>query len=138
MAKRGRKSAAEQFSVVVTLPGQRPEPLESLAEEEAAVWRRIVASLPHDWFAAGTYILLADYCRRWVRAERLADVIKKQPEETSIRDRIALYENEDDNSKLMMALATKMRITQQSKYTTKAAGTAANSAGPARKPWERS
>lgn len=139
MEGRGRKSV-DALSVVTSIPGQRLEPPAALSEREAGVWRAIVATKPHDWFNADTIPLLMDYCRAAVAADDLAGEIrkfKKIPSGAKFARYVALRKLQDQNTRIMATLATKMRLTQQSRYTPQAASTANRRAGgDSAKPWE--
>lgn len=130
MDQRGRKSL-ENLTVITTLPGQRPEPPDTLTAAEADLWRAVVATKPSDWFDAGSLPILADYCRACVQQDGLARAINKC--ETPDINLIRLF---DTMAKLKATLATKMRLSQQSKYRADAAEVASRKVGPT-KPWER-
>lgn len=143
MAKRGPKSSAE---IALTAPGvtvaamHRPEPPYSLwRDEEQDVWRRIVADLPADWFSGRNLDLLAEYCTAAVSCRRLAQMIhacEHGAGELDVPHWLALMRAHAAQSSRMQALATSMRITQQSTYTPKRGATALrnNPTGP--RPWE--
>lgn len=140
MDSRGRKSLASATLAVTHLPGQWPEPPERLTEAQAAMWRAIVVTKPHDWFGPDTYALLVEY----IRATEQADVLAKELEEFNpewLRDEDGLSRYEkisrlvDAKASSLARLATKMRLSQQSRYSEKAAHTAAKQAGAAAKPW---
>ena len=76
MEQRGRKSS-ENLSVVVYMPGQRPEPDEVLGDRERVIWRKVVAAHPFDWFVSSTHSLLADYCRAWVKSDEIAEALDR-------------------------------------------------------------
>lgn len=141
MAQRGRKSAAS-LSVVAPLPGQRrPEPPSELTVEEAAEWHAVVDRLPPDWFPAETHGLLVQYCRHIVKARVLADSINaflaewlNEPEGLMRYDK--LLQMAEREGRAISSLATRMRITQQSRYAHKTAHSKASSSGAPRKPWE--
>lgn len=124
---------------MTVIPGQRPEPPAALTEREAEVWRAVVATKPHDWFNADTAPLLMDYCRAAVTSDELASELrkfKKIPGGSRFARYIALRKLQDQNTRAMASLATKMRLTQQSRYTPQAASTANRRAGSGSKPWE--
>jgi len=142
MAERGRKSAASFEVVVANLPGQRPEPQADLTQEQAAEWRAVVATKPADWFGRDTHAMLADYCRHVVLARRIAAEIEKAGGEWAASaealkrfDKLgAMLER---HTRTVASLATRMRLTQQSRYNAQSANTAANRGGAtARKPWD--
>lgn len=143
MDQRGRKSSAAASLHVVHLPGQWPEPPERLTPSQATMWESIVVTKPHDWFGPDTYPLLVEY----IRATEQADVLAKQledfdPEWLKDEDGLQRYEKlnrlADAKASSLARLATKMRLSQQSRYSEKAAHTASKQAGSAQaKPWHR-
>jgi hypothetical protein len=143
MAQRGRKSAAS-LSVVSMLGDARPAPPDELAEAEAKEWREIAARLPHDWWTRENYPLLVEYCRHIVRARDLAgDIAKFRRFPAEVRlttDGIQRYDMllrmADRERAAMVNLATKMRLTQQSRYRADKAASAADRGKMVRKPWE--
>jgi hypothetical protein len=143
MAQRGRKSAAS-LSIVSMLGNERPAPPEELGEEEALEWQAIAGRMPADWFTRENFPLLADYCRHIVRARDLAQDIakfKRFPAEVRLTtDGVKRYDKllgmADRERAAMVQLATRMRLTQQSRYTEKRAATAADRGKTVSKPWE--
>ena len=142
MENRGRRSA-ESLSVVTSIPGQRLAPPAHLSPSEIERWKAVTATKPADWFQADTAPLLEAY----VRGETIALTLAKQleaflPEWLTTEDGIERYKAltgmYQKQSSVLCALATKMRISQQSRYDAKTAATAANKGGRgAPKPWER-
>lgn len=133
----GRKSRASLSVVAVGIP-QRLEPLAGLNDEQAALWREITATKPVDWFAADSAPLLAEYVRAVDMGNRLAFAIEaamtgSDADGPSLKD---LLKMRDTESRRVLSLATKMRLSQQSRYTDKSAGTADRKAGSASKPWQ--
>lgn len=143
MAARGRQSAAS-LSVIQGSLDQRPDAPDDLTEQEAEVWARTVAHEAADVFGtAALQQMLKDYCRHVVAADRLGLVIEahmaKGPdaeESISLKDLDCLLKMRDRETKAIADKATKLRLTNQSRYTPKAAATAAKNAGQARKPWQ--
>jgi hypothetical protein len=140
MNQRGRKSSAS-LTVLPAIPRQRPDPPDGLTPEQARTWREVVAALPPEWFEKGPELLRA-YCRHSVFADRVARLIDATDLATLATDEgLKRY----DRLSAMHAretaaaanLATKMRLTQQARYTAQSAATAANRTPPGRKPWER-
>lgn len=136
----GRKSAAA-LAVVTQLPGQRPEPPADLTSEQAEEWRAVVGSEPADWFPRATHGMLADYCRSVVLARHVAaqinafDMALIETEEGLKRfDKLsAILER---HTRASASLATRMRLTQQSRYNALSANTAHKPVGGTQKPWE--
>jgi hypothetical protein len=120
MGTRGRKSAAE-LSVIHGVP-QRPDPPEELTTEQAEEWREIVASLPADWFKRETWPLLLQYCRHIVNARRIARLIEAA-QDMDMGDRTALMRlnrllsTQERQTGALVSLGTRMRLTNQSRYT---------------------
>lgn len=139
MENRGRKSIAE-LSVVSVAPGSRPEPPADLTEAEATYWREVSATKPADWWKADTHILLKAYCRAAVQHDQIAAAIGAISSRRLKTDKgWAKYERmrklQATTSGELSSLATKMRLTQQSRYTEKSAATADRKASSGR-PWD--
>ena len=139
MGTRGRKSAAE-MGVIHGLP-QRPDAPAELTPEQAKEWREIVTSLPVDWFSRAVWPLLCAYCRHIINARHIAGLIE-EARSADLNDRPALMKfkrllsMQERQSSALMGLATRMRITNQSRYTAKSAATAARTGSGGPKPWE--
>lgn len=142
MGTRGRKSSAS-LAVVTALPGQRPEPPAELNEAQANEWRAIVGRMPADWFTRETQPLLVQYCRHVVKARLVAKAVDEfdpawLADEEGLKRYDKLTQIAEREGRAMSSLATRMRITQQSRYNAAAANTASAKAGVAKKPWEQS
>lgn len=141
MEQRGRKSAASlQIGNVVHLNGQWPEAPEHLTESQVANWDKIVRTKPNDWFAADTYPLLIEYVRAIDGATAIAAALDRFQAEwmndpAGLKRFEQLTRLQDAKAATLARLATKMRLSQQSRYTEKTAATAAKQAS-GRKPWE--
>ena len=144
MAKRGPKSAAEIAveNVVVGNFGRRPDPEDGLTAEEEQIWRETVASEAADFFCtAALRGLLKDYCRHRAAAEKISEVLnvfktdwlKNSEGANRYRDLLRMRASE---SHAAADKATKLRLTNQSRYTPQAASTASRSAAKGMKPWE--
>lgn len=134
MEGRGRKSSAS-LSVVATGVPQRMEPQSDLTESQAQLWRDVVNTKPVDWFAPDSAPLLAEYVRGVDMCNRLALLIEAATAGGEVGEVKALLDMRDKESRRVTSLATKMRLSQQSRYTDKAAGTADRKAGKDR-PWQ--
>src|SRR6185369_13224053 len=94
---------------------ERPEPPSHLSDDEAELWREVVAVKPVDWFMRDSHPILAAYCqaalmhrdlcRRWHNTDPLAEVDGK------------LVKLINDTSNRMSMLAVKLRLTNQSRFT---------------------
>lgn len=133
-----RPSGASLTVVPTGLP-ERLAPPDDLTPEQAARWRAVVDSKPVDWFGPDSLPLLKEY----VRAEAMCDLLAVQIEAAIAGAEgpgaAGLIKNyldmRDKESKRLASLATKLRLTQQSRYTPQAAATANKKAGNAR-PWK--
>src|SRR5690606_17282466 len=138
-----RKSAAA-LSVIAGSLDRRPDAPSDLTELEAEVWDRTVSHEAADIFGtAALQQMLKDYCRHVVAAERLGKVIEghmagepTDGEGISLKDLDCLLKMRDRETKAIADKATKLRLTNQSRYTPQAAATAAKREGQARKPWQ--
>lgn len=133
-----RKSAAS-LSVIAGSIDRRPDPPSDLTSLEAEVWERTVAHEAADVFGtAALQQMLKDYCRHVIAAERLGLVIEANmsttDSEVSLKDLDCLLKMRDRETKAIADKATKLRLTNQSRYTPKAAATAAKNVGSS-KPW---
>jgi len=143
MAKPGRKSLAELSVVPVSFGAdRRPEPTPELTEKQAEIWRAVVESEPPNYFNSEALRgLLADYCRHRESANMISEVIEQfkaewlRNAEGSKRYR-ALLQMRDSETRACANLATKLRLTNQSRYTPMAAATAARNSGGGSKPWD--
>lgn len=124
MGTRGRVSAA---SNEIVAPGDvelvaRPDAPYDLTDEQSAEWWAVVNRLPADWFPRETHGMLAQYCRHVVAARRVAQLMTATEAETDfdlVKYNI-LLRMQDRESRALSALATRMRITQQSTVSAKA------------------
>lgn len=130
-----RKSAAAL--AVVSHLRERPEPPGELSADEAEVWRSIVATKPPEWFAADTFPLLTAYCRAHVAARVVAEMVGRAQEESDAATYLRLIDAQGRISGTLCTLATKMRLSQQSRYGARGAeGAARRAEASPVKPWE--
>lgn len=136
----GRKSVAA-LSCVVSNIDNRPRAPDDLLPEEQEIWDRIVSSEPADQFkTVALQLLLAEVCRHTATARRLTGQVHRATDEgsnLSYQDVDALLRGRDRETKAMADKMTKLRLTNQSRYTPQAAATAAKNAGGERKLWQR-
>jgi hypothetical protein len=136
-----RKSAAALAVVAGTIDG-RPPPPSDLTPYQAEVWRRTVASEASSFFkTAALQQMLRQYCGHVEAAHLLSLEISKfdpawllsvDDADLKYNRLLAMRERE---SRAAMACATKLRLTNQSRWQPAAAHTAAKSA-PVAKPWQ--
>jgi len=136
MVKRGRKSKTElttkaeaaEAGVETIQVIERPAPPAELTKEQQLVWREIVESLPADWFTPENFGLLIQYCRHLVESRHVAQVIqifkadaakeakKKNGEPFDVEAYDRLLKMQEREGRALSSLATRMRMTQQTKY----------------------
>ena len=130
-----RKSAAALAIMPAKLPNETMQEPDDLSADELRMWREIVASKPSDWWGPDSAPILKEY----VRAASMCDVLDRRVKEVIRRgdpEQIKFFlDLRDKESRRAMSLATKMRLTQQSRYGARAADTAARKAH-GRRPWE--
>lgn len=140
MATRGRKSAAALSVVVGSIDG-RPKPPSDLTSFQRGVWERTVANEANTFFnTAALQQLLKEYCRHVESAHKLAQMIEvveqtKTFDDESIKSYDKLLGMRDRETKAIGDKATKLRLTNQARYTPQAAATASKKTAE-RKPWE--
>jgi hypothetical protein len=135
-----RRSAAS-MAVVPLMMKPKPEPPVELTEEQAVEWRAVVDRMPADWFARETHALLSQYCRHVVRARRLAGLVDGfKPEWAVDPEGLARFDKllamAARETAALTSVMTRLRLTQQSRYTPSRAGSEAAKPG-GRAPWER-
>lgn len=108
----GRRSSAELSVIPVQ---QRQQPPAHMTDEEKQVWGLTVNRLPAEWFPDETLPLLEQYCVHVVRARQF----RRELQNPALRpkDRDKLINSESNQTRLVLQLATKMRIAQQSTRT---------------------
>lgn len=140
MQQRGRKSAASLSVIAGSIDG-RPQPPADLNEKQREIWERTVANEAADTFkTAALQQLLKEYCRHVVTSAKLAAMIEAMERlEVMSADDLSDYDGllrmRDRETKAIASKATKLRLTNQSRYTPQAAGTA-NKAKQDLKPWQ--
>jgi hypothetical protein len=122
--------------------GRPPPPIE-LTDRQAQIWREVVETEPVDLFAtAATRALLVDYCRARETAETYAALIESfdptwlKTEDGLTRFRSACYGRAVE-TRAVITLATKLRLTNQSRYQKDAGSlTTRKAASSGQRPWE--
>lgn len=136
----GRKSAAALSVVVGSIDG-RPQAPSDLTKGQREIWDRTVANEANEVFrTAALQQLLKEYCRHVETAGRLSKVIDSvtdpkalEPMGAEALDR--LLKMRERETRALADKATKLRLTNQSRYTPGAAATAAKKVTEA-KPWQ--
>lgn len=129
-----RKSAAALAVVPGSGIDSRLPPPPDLSEPEAVLWSQVVDSKPADWFDVDTAPVLKEY----VRAAATCDLLDARVKQALSKgdDPKGLLDMRDKESRRMVSMATKMRLTQQSQYSHRAASTA-NRRASGKRPWEK-
>jgi hypothetical protein len=121
MGSRGKKSFAESGVIkrMNISAVNRPEPPAHLTDDQAAEWRAVVDRLPAEWFPSETHALLAQFCRHVTSARHIAGLIEKlaQSDEFSLILFDRLLRMQEREGRAMSSLATRMRISQQSRFS---------------------
>lgn len=123
MRSRGRKPPAELTVVPIGLDTRRPDPPACLGEREAATWRAIVRELPGGWISAATEPLLVAYCQHNDTGTRLSGMIDRLDFQRCDKRRLGrLLVMRARETAAASSLATRMRLTQQSRISPRTAG----------------
>lgn len=142
MRSRGRPSVADQAVIIAGTFGKRPEPPEDLTPRQAEIWRATVASEHAAFFdTAALRALLTDYCRHRESGEKVSVVIDAFQAEWLKNSEGAkrfggLLRMRELETRAAVTLATKLRLTNQSRYDEKTAATAKRNTAAGAKPWE--
>ena len=124
-----RKSSEAQ-NTIAPAKDRRPRPPSDLNPSQAQVWINIVSNEPSDYFTtAATQSLLKEMVRHITSSHFLAQQIEAIEESGILnpdhfKDYQKLLSLRDKETRAIADKATKLRVTNQSRYTTKAAGTA--------------
>ena len=125
--------------VSLSPPSVHLDPPTGLTEDQADVWRSVVGARSADFFGEDAIPLLEEYCRVVVMCRLLAMQIEAVIAGSDGEETAGLLKSfldmRDKESRRMSSLATKLRITNQSRYTPQAAGTAAKR-GAGGKVWQ--
>jgi hypothetical protein len=125
MGARGKKPGAALGIVKSSITAiTRPVPSKHLTTEQANTWRSVVDRLPADWFPRETHGVLEAYCRHVDAGRRIADLIESLLKNSDDLDYLIgefdrLLRMQERESRAMSSLATRMRITQQSRINYK-------------------
>ena len=118
MKQRGRRQNLAVARESGISAQERPEPAVDLTPEQRIEWISVVNALPADWFPAETHGVLAQYCKHAVAAKHVAQMIADMEagDEIDVNDYDRLLRMQERESRILVSLATKMRITQQATY----------------------
>ncbi len=143
MAKRGRISGAELSAVVVQAEfGGKARAPEELTARQKEIWQKVALTEPVVFFNTESMrLLLAAYCRHIESSEIVTVAIDSfKPEYLANEDGADRYGKllkiRDQESRAAATCATKLRMTNQSRYTPQSASTASRNAPTTKMPWE--
>lgn len=103
--------------IVALVPDVHLPPPDGLTPDQAQVWREVVGARPSDFFARDAAPLLEEYCRVVVMCRLLALQVEASIAGGESADLKAVLDMRDKESRRMTSIATKLRITNQSRYT---------------------
>ena len=131
MKQRGRKVALAVAQDTEITSQERPEPPAELTPAQRIEWILVVNSVSAEWFPPETHGLLTQYASKHI-AELIQDVEKG--DELNIMEYDKLLKMQERESRVIMSLATKMRLSQQSTYHPEK--TKGKAKGGRKTPWE--
>lgn len=102
---------------------------EGISPAQKAVWVQTVQARPADYFGEDSIPLLVEYCRAAAMCDQLAAEVEVAMAGGEGKDVKTLLQLRDMESRRLTSIGTKLRITNQSRYTPKAAATASKGGG---------
>jgi len=135
-----KSAAAKSVTPVLQRPVKLPDPPRHLTASQADIWRMVVASRAGDLIAPEAYPVLVEYCRAVTASNLLAAEIDQfdpewSREDDGLRRWDKLLGMQDRLAAKICSLATKLRLTPQSRVHRETAGTHA-AKGKGGKPWQ--
>jgi len=115
--------------ITVSGPSVHLAPAPGLTEEQACVWRETVDARSADYFGQDAAPLLEEYCRVVVMCRLLAVQIEAALAGGEAGELKSLLDMRDKESRRLTSIATKLRITNQSRYTPDKAAVKARKGG---------
>lgn len=116
-----RKSKAALQVAPSTELDTRPPPPADLTQVQAQLWCSVTATKPADWFTADCLPLLSAYCRHCATAmfiDQKIDAVEQkeefEPEYLVVYGK--LLDAREKQTRIITSVATKLRLTPQSKY----------------------
>ena len=100
-----------------------------LTVPQKEIWAQTVNARAADYFGEDSLPLLAEYCRAAAMCDSLAIEIEAAMAGGEGKDVKTLLQLRDMESRRLTSIATKLRITNQSRYTPQAAKTASKGGG---------
>jgi phage terminase small subunit len=132
------KRSAASLEVFQGGRGQLPEAPAFLTSSQSEIWRAVVSTKPFDWFAADSFPVLTAYCRAVDMDNEISAAIDAFDRSMTVGEGLkhwkSLIKMQREQQAHVATLATKLRLTPQSRYTPKSGATANAKAGIER-PW---
>ena len=108
-----RISAEARAAAALRAGGTPPTPPAHLGKDAKAVWIKIAASKPADWFDDGAQVLLERYCETTVQARRIAKRLEALMKAGAWKDAKEFEKRLVLMSQAQTTLATKLRLSVQ-------------------------
>ena len=111
------RSSAESKLVqpAAMVPLMKPQPPEDMSREAAEEWKKICRSLPHDWFTEEMWPVLASHCQNIVTLKKITAELNKV-NDLQGRAFMNLSRLQMQYADLVSRIATKLRLTPQSRH----------------------
>lgn len=142
-SKRGRPSAASLATAVIGGGAAlRAEPPSDLSAAERVIWQAITASEAPGFFASASLCgLLKDHCRHRASADQITEVIHLFQADwlkngSGSKRYAQLLRMREQETRAAASLATRLRLTNQARYTPQSAATLGRNTVFGPKPWE--
>ncbi|HEU4855301.1 MAG TPA: hypothetical protein VFS89_08460 [Nitrosospira sp.] len=134
------KKSSASLSVVPPAVATVLSPPKTLTARQKELWKEIVLSKPASWFDRSTAPLLSGYVKAIASHEFLAsqsDAIEATlaAESGDLKTLNRIHAMIERQARLIQTFATKLRLTQQSRYTAATAAVVAGKASGTR-PWD--
>lgn len=130
-----RKSAAALTIVRAPSEGGLTPAPDDLSDTERVLWVEIVESKPSDWFGPDSEPILKEYVRAAAACDLLAGKVSKALEGDDAGVVKFMLDLRDKEARRAASLATKLRLTQQSRYGPRGAARA-DAKAPGKRPWQ--
>jgi hypothetical protein len=133
-----KKSAASLSVVAVKPKDARLSPPSFLTVRQKELWLKVAAAKPAGWFTEDCEALLVGYVKAIASHEIISariDALESGEQSMELKDENRLYAMQERQARLVQSFATKMRLTNQSRYQNSTATVKADKAGAAR-PWD--
>ena len=120
---------------------KHPEPPARLNEDEAGIWRGICASMPVGWFPPESQGVLEALVTETAARRRFDESVRNFPNElmqtaSGLQALRQLRRMQIEAGKAIAYLATKLRLTPQSRYNATRANTLTQNVQTVTQPWE--